>query len=117
MYGEIKMNKAILVIDMPRVCSECDMFRNYYDDEHEDWFYACAFLEEKVDSDVAEEKKCDDCPLKELPQRKCDTRAIKRRVRDLSFESGFREDILGVEIDEYAKGFNACIDEILGEEE
>jgi len=91
------MTKAILVIDKPRVCSECDLFKNYYDDEHEDWYYDCALLETRIDSDVAEEEKCDGCPLKPLPEK-----------LPMSLFAKINE--------EYTRGRNDCIDEILGEE-
>ena len=94
------MSKAILLVDMPRVCSECDLFKNYYDDEHEEWYYACALLETKIDSDVAEEKKCDNCPLKPMPER---TNPLKVDCSNL----------LAVG---YMHGRNDLINEIFGEE-
>lgn len=62
------MSKAILIFDyMPRVCSECDLFKNYYDDEHENWYYACALTEKIIDSDISQEERRCDCPLIKIP--------------------------------------------------
>ena len=95
------MSKAILIVDMPRVCSECDLFKNYYDDEHEEWYYACALLETIVDSDVAEEKKCDNCPLKELPEKK----PLFETVPSVTY-------VGGKPVDSYVLGWNNCINKI-----
>ena len=89
------MSKAILVIDMPKCCVECNIF-NFSE-------YLCCGM--KV---TAKEINTIPflCPLKEIPQKKT---KLKGRGKD-HCEYSLLEQL------EYMKGFNDCIDEILGEE-
>lgn len=86
------MNKSILVVDTPKICGDCWLFVNY-DSKHQH----CNYLWEDV---RYRDKPLSNCPLKELPQ--------KRELPKL-YEDNYE---LKAEI----KGWNACIDEILGEE-
>ena len=85
--------KAILVIDMPESCAECDLM---WKDEYS-VFCPCKLPEnisDVYDHEISETKP-DWCPLKPFPE--------KRNVWN--------------EIDEadwYDAGYNACLDEILG---
>ena len=83
------MSKAILVIDMPNCCGNCDLSR--YEDVH---LINC--LNHIADED--EDKLPKWCPLKELPQFK---------VPIENDESGFND---------YVGGWNDCLYEILEEE-
>lgn len=92
------MTKAILVIDMPKNCSECLL---QYDYLH------CITTENK-NCDCKDLKytyeDCDyrpkNCPLKELPKKK-----------GISLKEA-----IGEKCSCYSDGWNDCIDEILGEE-
>lgn len=82
--------KAILVIEKPKSCKECPMWTHTY---HYDWgreypVEECCL----TDSDV--------CPLKPMPKRK-----RKRLAKDTG------KAVMNV----IAVGWNACLDEILGE--
>lgn len=101
--------KAILVIDMPRCCAECPLM--LWDAESEYYGACCPTLKEVncvADSYKENENKGTKpnwCPLRPLPQ-KLDANDWQRMF---SGEYAIRE----------AKGYgyNACIDEILGETE
>lgn len=85
------MSKVILVIDMPRACTDCQF---YYD------YLRCMVTEKSYCS-------CDDkpdwCPLKPMPQKK-----IILDIRDND------EDIYEVFQNKINVGYNRCINEILG---
>lgn len=83
------MSKAILVMDMPKNCNECDVIcTKYYSALH--------------NGDIAVLTKPNGCPLKELPQRKGLLNQLPMYDTDTHYE----------------QGWNACIDEILkGSEE
>ena len=87
------MNKAILVIDMPKCCDECFAL-----DDNGDYPFCLITQEQRGYTFRTREQKMDKCPLKELPGKynpdvPCD--------RDYDYE--------------YEYGYNAYIDEILGE--
>lgn len=86
------MSKAILIIDMPESCKECDFC--YYSDER---VPSCQL---KLQAIVMEsvQAKPSWCPLKPMPEKS---------LTGLSdyYQWGDWED-----------GYNQCIDEILGEE-
>ena len=92
--------KSILVVDEPRVCSECDLFKNYYDEEHEEWDYCCAYTEQIIDIDEAEQHRHKDCPLKSMPKKK-----------GISLKEA-----IGEKCSCYSDGWNDCIEAILGKE-
>lgn len=88
------MSKGILVIDMPERCSMCKFLQKETE--------KCRYCRELgLDCSVGEymkstpNGKADWCPLKEVPKKM----AEETRWFDI----------------EYAKGYNACIDEILKE--
>ena len=84
------MSKAILVMDMPPCCGNCDfVFRRL------DGTYRC-MLNKDCGNKVKFSEKPSWCPLKECPPYKEFT------DYDDSFDDGFKS------------GYNACIDEILG---
>lgn len=80
--------KAILVVDMPKSCEDCELCRDGY---------LCLRLGE-VDESVENGIKDLRCPLKPMPSK---------RVPD----GKETDQIYGCYV-----GWNACIDEILGEE-
>ena len=82
------MAKAILVMDMPNSCKECDFADERYQYCNVIWF----------GKDVSDYVKCrhEDCPLREVPQKKDEPPFY------LTYDEG------------YDAGYNACIDEILG---
>lgn len=87
------MNKAMLVMDMPKSCKDCrirfsDSWSDYCPYEKTGTYY------EDVDEFVQHNSKPNWCPLKEMPE-KLDPQAITE------FQKGVRS------------GFNLCIDEIL----
>ena len=87
--------KAILVIDMPKCCAECDLCQL-------DGVYVCRKTRQILDRDVYKKTINRYCPLKPMPEKK-------------------DGDFVWVDIDtcdeSYIHGWNDCIDEILGEEE
>lgn len=88
------MNKAILVLnEMPDKCGNCPCLQQWYDDEHEEWYEMCFYRYCKIENT---ESKLNICPLKPLPQKKLPNGS----------------DIFN----DYVRGYNDCIDEILGVE-
>ena len=80
------MRKALLVIDMPKSCDECDFIDERYHYCNVPWF----------GKDVSDYVACrhEDCPLKAMPQKQiphCTDTAHHRFAKN---------------------GWNACIDEI-----
>ena len=82
------MSKAVLILDMPDMCIDCQM--SGYSDQGRP---RCNQENRHLDSFCY---KPDWCPLIELP---------KRRINNTSSDY----------LNGYADGFNGCIDEILGE--
>ena len=82
--------KAILVIDMPSSCSECPCC----------YVPRCEVNEKALKTKEIYECKPDWCPLKPMPQKK-------------EYKSGIEP----VYIYDQVKGYNACIDGILGDKE
>ena len=84
------MSKCVLVIDMPRKCSDCQFYYETYD-EDDDYVSKCEVLNDiTIDGFI---DKYSGCPLKPMPE--------KANHPDLC--DGGR----------YDKGYNACIDELL----
>ena len=77
------MSKAILVMDMPESCSECNLYKDGYCQSKLKYTYG------RID-----ECRASFCPLREVPQKK-DTKYSPTRNPYIT------------------EGYNACIDEIL----
>lgn len=86
------MRKAILIFDMPMNCYECELNNYHFCDVTGD----C--IEEYRDT----EYRPDFCPLRELPE-KYNLEAAYKRKHDYDWTG------------EYEEGYNACIDELLGD--
>ena len=82
------MSKAILVIDMPESCDKCPLFHGFYTD------MTCGANNYGIDYPYPKDFRQDWCPLKTMP----------KKVEMLSDHG----------LDWYDRGWNACIDEILG---
>lgn len=85
------MNKAILVIDMPDSCGECPIHASYADSAFSIREYWCAVKGE----DVNPKNKPDWCPLQPAPKE--------------------QEIWYGDDSQDWDKGYNACLREIVGE--
>ena len=84
------MSKAVLVVEMPQKCRECDLYVCYrqYAGDSGDCF--CG----KTKDDVNPESKPNWCPLRELPEK-----------RSTEYNPARNPYI--------TEGYNACIDELL----
>lgn len=112
------MNKAILVMDMPRGCGYCACCGiKDYTDMHE-----CQLKDEEVEEIVqAELRRPSWCPLKEMPN-KIDVE--KHREIDL-LDGGILADEICKSIGEEREGnsldiylgWNACLNKIIGDED
>lgn len=92
------MAKAILVIDMPKSCSECSICASWQECAFSTREYWCPLMDNK---DVEPNKKPEQCPLKPIPDKK------NRNNR-----------VVGDYLRGRSDGYNACIDDILkGSEE
>lgn len=93
------MAKAVLVMDMPeQVCQKCTLC---YETENDDEYLCCA-----TGKFLPDGEKPDWCPIRELPE--------KKEEFELREYEGTTEGVWEVQSLEN-KGFNACLDEILGE--
>ena len=89
------MAKGIIVVDIPKTCWECPCYMEGYlnGSSGGDW---CKVTGEEIYSYIAKRN----CPIKELPRKlEKDEVSLGRVSRYAKFEDGW----------------NACIDEILGE--
>ena len=84
------MAKAILIIDMPNSCAECRLFGSHYSD------MTCRANGRSINYPYPKEKKQEWCPLREAPKK-------------IVYTEGLSQSKLSE-----VKGYNACIDEILG---
>ena len=89
------LTKAILIIDLPMMCSECPMFTWASRDNCKDGF--CTHSHKLVKFDL----RPLDCPLKPMPQKK---EVDYSKV--MNYADGF-----------YSEGWNDCLWEITGETE
>lgn len=88
--------KAILVIDIPKCCEECQLINSHYDNEYGLQTY-CGVDYHRI----KEKNKKDLCPLKPMP----------RKEKGRYWHNGIAKE------NTYVCGWNDCIDEILGEQE
>lgn len=96
------MNKVILIMDDPMFCCNCPLAKNKKHNitKEERWYcgighqgeYSFVWVYEPIDMDS--ETKPDWCPLRTVPEKEYADTGI-------------------MEVDEFAAGWNACIDEIL----
>ena len=84
------MSKCVLVMDMPISCDECPLFGSHYSD------MTCKANGRSINYPYPKDERQDFCPLRELPEK----------ANHPDWCDGGR----------YDKGYNACIDELLGEE-
>ena len=87
--------KAILVVDMPTKCSECELF-SYSND-------VCLATRKMVDKDIVGDIKIDWCPLKPMPEKK---EAYAVSHTEIAYEFTAKTHPL------YADGWNACLEAI-----
>ena len=94
------MSKAILVIDMPQSCGDCPLF------EYSDICMYCA----ANDIMANENYRLKDCPLKPMPQEL----PTPYMMRQIQIANGIQTEKPPY-TEEYQKGYNDCLREILGE--
>ena len=80
------MSQAILVIDMPESCDKCPLFHGFYTD------MTCGANNYGINYPYPKDFRQDWCPLKPAPQE-----------QDVWFED-----------DDWERGYNNCVREILG---
>ena len=97
------MSKAVLVIDMPKSCGECPFCRGLNECKVKKYLVRdrlCTIF--TVDAQIMEGGKPSWCPLRELPEKQ-DT---------IIYEN---DDWGTVDLKTKGEGWNACLDDILGE--
>lgn len=87
------MEKVVLVIDSPAMCSECRFCECWFDEEYNEMNHSCMVEPRLVPSDG----KSDFCPLKPLPEEKDEYGTWT---------------VNGWEDDGYNRGWNDCLTEI-----
>lgn len=106
------MNKAILVIEMPKSCAECKVV-DYLSRPQE---YHCRYLEDRYMKNYNE--KPIDCPLKHLPEWKEELSTEETIIEHRLPENRYASSILLEKAITKAKqrGYNECLKDILGED-
>lgn len=94
------MGKAILVMNMPKSCDECDFVCN---EQIVQRMICNNPLSEEYGCDVSDYKGCrtNECPLTSMPEIKNETYIFVDVGHSYS------------KVDEIAKGYNQCINDIL----
>lgn len=90
------MAKAVLVMDMPECCADCQLA-----DDDPSGLY-CVPADEYYDGKESTEDRASFCPLRELPEKNPNNPELIPGVY-------YQENIYKV----YKNGWNACLDEIL----
>lgn len=93
------MSKAVLVMDMPKKCGECPLYKVVAGNELCRAKIRATSVEGTL---VAAYAKPDWCPLRDLPVKK------ERLVATNDYDGGYSHG--------FTYGYNACIDELLKEE-
>lgn len=97
------MSKAILVIDMPKCCKECDLIIHGTP-------VFCAIKLKDIKTHDRYVEKPDWCPLRPMPEKK-----EELNLNYILAEAKSREEVAdGVLMSFMIDGYNACIDEIGG---
>ena len=92
--------KSVVVIDTPETCKEC-LFNGF------NW-NVCILVDEDIDEYINPNKeKPEWCPLKYLPEE-CD---------DVTKIYNTHGEVDCYQLTDYARGYNACLEEITGKEE
>lgn len=86
------MSKVMLIMDMPESCVECE-----YHGIRLDGTIRCIVCKAHMGEGAPKSGRADWCPLREVPEKKSD-----RRCQDEYYINGYKD------------GYNACIDEVLG---
>lgn len=92
--------KAILVTEMPSKCSDCQFYYQTHD-ENDDYVRKCEVLNDMTIDGFID--KYSGCPLKKIPRK------LEREIVKEDYNGGYSHGIV--------HGYNACIDEILGDKE
>lgn len=87
------MSKAVLIMDMPDCCAECQL-----SDDDPSRLY-CVPADDYYDGEDRMEDRASFCPLRELPEK----------IPEL--KSGYEEISKSI----HREGWNACLNEIIGE--
>lgn len=101
--------KAILVVDMPKECFECPFRYNdgYSSEDKSTWFIMRCHLSH---DQVHENEILENCPLKSMPQEL----PTPYMMRQIMIAEGIQTEKPPY-TEDYQKGYNDCISEILGE--
>ena len=98
------MAKAMLIMDMPNCCKECPCV------DELGYIRVCHCMGEVIESGYAVRRQ-DNCPLREVPSKHEDGHTLKVAIENDCYDDTVQDDAYFEGID---KGYNRCIDEILG---
>ena len=94
------MRKCILVMDMPSRCSDCKLKSTVCGVSNVT--HCCNLANGMITLDKGFEERLPNCPLKPMPSKKESQKFNPYEMNMIEHNQGYR------------KGYNACIDEILG---
>ena len=106
------MSKAILVMDMPTTCISCKLCTACQERTTRELCWKCALHPTKmITKDEGRNGKQEWCPLREVPSKHEDGHTLKVAIKNGCYDDTVQDDAWCEGVD---KGYNACIDEILG---
>jgi hypothetical protein len=101
------MARAMLIMDMPSSCIVCPC--SHYEQSKNFWVCYVSSATLKENEFYIEKPKC--CPLREVPSKHEDGHTLKVAIENDCYDDTVQDDAWCEGVD---KGYNACIDEILG---
>lgn len=98
------MSKAMLIMDMPSCCSNCELkvLPNPWS------FMICGKTKKHIDTSNQRPKWC---PLREVPSKREKGHCLKVAIENDCYDDTVQDDAW---CEGYDVGYNACIDEMLG---
>lgn len=99
------MSKAMLIMDMPSSCLHCSCSNILHGKSR------CEETGENLTVDDIYEQRPTWCPLREVPSKHEDGHTLKVAIANDCYDDTVQDDAWCEGVD---KGYNACIDEILG---
>lgn len=111
--------KAVLVIDMPRYCDECD-FCGYaiVGEDNDEYKYRSCCLSQTYLGEIAEDSKDSLCPLKPLPKELVyeGYNSPNERISEAILQSEWGKKAKkndAICIRSFSIGYNACLEELV----
>lgn len=109
-----KNTKAILILDMPKSCDECEYCGYAIIDSHEqeEYRYRSCALSKSYIGEIEKTSRYIGCPLRPMPQKISPMEIYRNVVRELGTSKN-----VDIPNEDFCDGWNYCLDEIMEETE